>query len=149
MGLIRSEECFLLSAQVANQMQLFERLAKCFNDHRNPQRIVQRIVHRLESLIGQRILGLVHGYEDLNDHEQLRKDELLGAMLGCVESARADCEALAGKSTLSRLEVAAAGLQADKGHKIQADFEQLDQLLVDLFVESRARAPETVKVLAE
>ena len=121
-------------------MQLFERLAECFNDHRNPQ----RIVHRLESLIGQRILGLVHGYEDLNDHEQLRKDELLGAMLGCVESSRADCEALAGKSTLSRLEVAAAGLQADKGHRIQADFEQLDQLLVDLFVESRARAPDRI-----
>ena len=89
-------------------------------------------------MIGQRILGLVHGYEDLNDHEQLRKDELLGAMLGCVESSRTHCEALAGKSTLSRLEVATAGVNAKKGHKIQADFEQLDQLLVDLFVESRA-----------
>ena len=51
---------------------------------------------------------------------------------------RADCEALAGKSTLSRLEVATAGVNAKKGHKIQADFEQLDHLLVDLFVESRA-----------
>ncbi len=51
-------------------------------------------------------------------------------MLGCVESSRADCEALAGESMLSRLEVAAAGLHAKKGHKTQVDFNVLDQLLV-------------------
>ena len=64
-GHITSDGGLLLSAQAANQMQLFERLAECFNDHRNPR----RIVHRLESLIGQRVLGLVHGCEDLNDHD--------------------------------------------------------------------------------
>lgn len=139
-GHITSDGGYLLSARSASEIQLFERIAECFNDHRDPQ----RVVHQVKSLVGQRILGLVHGYEDLNDHEQLRKDELLGAMLGCVDSLRADCEALAGKSTLSRLEVATAGLDAERGHKIQADFDLLDQLLVKLFVESRTQVPDRI-----
>lgn len=139
-GEITSDGGLLLTAQVASKLRLFERIAACFKDHRDPN----RIVHALDTLIGQRILGLVHGYEDLLDHDQLRKDSLLGAVLGCVDSKREDCEALAGKSTLNRLELSAGGVNGDKARKIEVDFEALDQLLVALFVESHPQAPEQI-----
>lgn len=139
-GEITSDGGLLLTSQLAWQMRLFERIAQCFADHRQPQ----RIVHPLDAMTGQRILGLVHGYEDLNDHEQLRKDQLLGAVLGCVESVRKDCQPLAGKSTLNRLELAAGGLDTERGRKVQVDFEQLDQLLLELFIESRPEPPESI-----
>ena len=139
-GEITSDGGLLLTAQVAQELQLFERIAACFKDHRDPQ----KVVHTLETLLGQRILGLVHGYEDLNDHDQLRKDQLLGAVLGCVDAKRKDCEALAGKSTLNRLELSAAGRNDQKARKIEVDFKALDQLLVALFVNSRSQVPEQI-----
>jgi hypothetical protein len=54
--------------------------------------------------VAQRVMGIALGYEDLIDHEQLRHDPLLGAVIGKLESGRARCAPLAGKSTLNRLE---------------------------------------------
>ena len=60
----------------------------------------------MRTLIGQRVFGMALGYEDLNDHEQLRHDPVFGALLGKLEAKRrAECAALAGKSTLNRLEL--------------------------------------------
>ena len=82
-------------------------------------------------MVGQRILGLIVGLEDLNDHDEFRKDPVAGAVLGCMASRRQDCEPLAGKSTLNRLELSAAGFNGKKARKIVVDFDRMDDLLVE------------------
>ena len=67
------------------------------------------MAHPLVALLGQRILGLAPGCEDVNDHDELRRDRALSTAMGRVECARSDCEPLAGKSTLNRMELSANG----------------------------------------
>ena len=77
------------------------RFAACFRDRRDPR----YVEHQVETLVGQRIFGLTLGYEDLNDHDELRKDPTLAVLAGELSPVlRTDCEPLAGKSTLNRLE---------------------------------------------
>lgn len=108
-----------------------------FTDYRQPE----RIEHRLEEMLAQRIYGLALGYEDLNDHEQLRQDPLLGVLAG-----RRDLgEPLAGKSTLNRLELTPAGSPAaERYNKIAYSPEAIDELLVTLFLESQHQAPRSI-----
>ena len=97
----------------------------------------------MRTLVGQRLFGLALGYEDLNDHDELRRDPLFGVLLGKLESKRKDCEALAGKSTLNRLELyPRAGLSPY--HKIVPDSEALERLFVELFLDSYVRAPRKI-----
>ena len=120
------------------RLDLILRLAGCFEDLRSPL----LTVHPVEALVGQRLLVL--GREDLNDHDRLRQDPAIGAVLGKTEPARSDCAPPAGKSTLNRPELSAAGALPSKHRKIVADFHALDQLLVDLFLDSRPAPPEIV-----
>src|ERR1700730_8639876 len=91
----------LLLRQADGQLGLLRRVARCFTDYRQPERIEQR----LEEMLAQRIYGLALGYEDLNDHEQLRQDPLLAVLAGKRDLG----EPLAGKSTLNRLELTPVG----------------------------------------
>ena len=89
-------------------------------------------------------LGLVLGYEDLNDHDELRKDPTFGVLTGKLHPVlRSDCEALAGKSTLNRLEHTPKR-HAAKYHRIDCDGPQVDALLVELFLEAHERAPREI-----
>ncbi len=88
----------------------------------------------LVALLGQRILGLALGYEDVNDHDELRRDRALSTAMGRVECARSDCEPLAGKSTLNRMELSANGRDPAKARQITVDFDALDELLVELYL---------------
>jgi len=91
--------------------------------------------------LAQRIYGLALGYEDLNDHEQLRQDPLLGVLAGKRDLS----EPLAGKSTLNRLELTPCGSPAaERYHKISYSPEALDELLVTLLLESRQKAPASL-----
>lgn len=139
-GTITSHGGLLLAGLAERSLDLFERVAACFDDARHPE----LVVHEVRTLVGQRILGLLTGLEDLNDHEEFRKDPVAGAVLGCLESKRQDCEPLAGKSTLNRLELAAAGMDGKKARKIVADFEKMDDLLVELLVEDYAQEPAEI-----
>lgn len=98
------------------------------------------------SLAGQRVLGILLGHEDLSDHEELRKDPAVGSVLGRLETRRADCAPLAGKSTLNRFELSAAGVNPWKARKIAADFEKMDRLMADLFIEKHAEPPEEIVI---
>ena len=60
----------LLVREVAEKMDLFEKAAGCFTDYRDPD----RREHEVSQLLAQRVMGLVQGYEDLNDHDELRED---------------------------------------------------------------------------
>src|ERR1019366_9359298 len=100
----------LLVRQVDRRIGLLRRFAACFVDGRDPE----RIEHRLLEMVSQRVYGLALGYEDLNDHEQLRHDPLLGVLAGKRDLAAA----LAGKSTLNRMELSGIDPASSRYHKI-------------------------------
>src|ERR1700692_1090027 len=136
-GDITSNAGALLLGQVDRGLGLMRRFAACFTDRRDP-RFVE---HQVETLVGQRIFGLALGYEDLVDHDELRKDPTLAVLAGKLEPVlRSDCEALAGKSTLNRLEHTPKR-HGSKYHKIDCDGAQVDALLIELFREAHERAP--------
>ena len=138
-GTLTSNAGALLLGLAEQTMRLFQRVAQCFSDHRDPA----LIAHTLETLVGQRITALALGYEDLNDHDELRKDPVLATVLGQLKPRRKDCAPLAGKSTLNRLELAATG-KVTKERKVVVDFEKLDRLLVELFLQDHAQEPEEI-----
>lgn len=119
--------------EVDVRINLLGRLVGCFSDGRNPE----RIEHELSEMLAQRIYGLALGYEDLNDQEQLRWDPLMGVLSGKQELD----QPLAGKSTLNRLELNG---RSKRYHKISYSNEALDQLLVDLYLESHAAPPAEI-----
>lgn len=138
-GRISSDGGALLLKSCEKAIGLLDRLAACFWDSRESD----AIEFPLRVLVGQRVIGMALGYEDVNDHEQLRHDPVLGAVLGKLESGRAQCAALAGKSTLNRLErFAESGVT--RYHRIRPDSEAIESLFVDLFIESHERAPEEI-----
>ena len=137
-GSITSDAGALLLGSTDRAIGLIERFAQCFKDHRN----ADLIEHRVRTLVGQRVLGLALGYEDLNDHDHLRHDPLLGVLLGKLEAKRSDCAAIAGKSTLNRLELSRP--EPTKYHRISHDEAAIENLLVDVFVEAHGRAPRQI-----
>jgi len=134
-GEITSNAGALLLSQVDRGLGLMRRFAACFTDRRDPV----YVEHQVETLVGQRIFGLALGYEDLLDHDELRKDRTLAVLAGKLKPVlRLDCEALAGKSTLNRLEHMPKRHGA-KYHKIDCNGAKVDALLVDLFIEAEER----------
>src|SRR6185436_4282148 len=116
-GNITSNAGALLLGQVDCGIGLVRRFASCFIDRRDP-RFVE---HQVDTLVGQRIFGLALGYEDLNDHDELRKDPTFAVLAGKLSpKLRSDCEPLAGKSTLNRLEPTPRR-HASKYHKIDCE----------------------------
>ncbi|HEX3471848.1 MAG TPA: IS1380 family transposase [Silvibacterium sp.] len=132
-GQVSSDGGALLLREVEGKINLLGRLAACFSDGRDPD----RVEHPLPEMLSQRIYGLALGYEDLNDHEQLRSDPLFGLLSGKRELE----SPLAGKSTLNRLELIG---RTERYHKIGYAAESIDRLLVDLYIESHASAPAEV-----
>jgi hypothetical protein len=127
----------LLLRAVDRRIGLLRRVAGCFTDARDPE----RVEHALPEMLAQRIYALALGYEDLNDHEELRRDPLLALLAG----KRALEEPLAGKSTLNRLELTPAGEpHGERYHKISYSGEALDELLVQLFLEAHQQAPQQI-----
>jgi hypothetical protein len=118
----------LLLNRVEKRRGIVRQFASCFRD----QRDAARIEHTLEELISQRVMALALGYEDLNDHEQLRHDPLLGLLSGRVDLTRP----LAGKSTLNRLELGGTSSE-DRYKKIVVDVAQIDRFFVEVFLQSR------------
>jgi len=127
----------LLLREADRKIGLLRRVVSCFRDARDPQ----RIEHELSEMLVQRVYGLALGYQDVNDHEELRNDPLLGMLAG-----RRDLGApLAGKSTLNRLELMPSeGFSASRYHKIGYSPEALDELLVDIFLEAHRQAPPEI-----
>jgi hypothetical protein len=139
-GNITSNAGALLLGQVDRGLGLVRRFAGCFRDRRDPR----YVEHQVETLVGQRIFSLALGYEDLNDHDELRKDPTFAILAGKLHSVlRSDCEALAGKSTLNRVEHMPKRNGA-KYHKIDCDGAKVDALLVDLFLEAHERPPREI-----
>jgi hypothetical protein len=130
-GTISSDGGAFLLRQTDKRLNLLARLAECFLDGRN-QALVE---HSIPEMISQRVYGLALGYEDLNDHEQLRTDPVFGILAGKEDLT----EPLAGKSTLNRMELG-TGIN-DRYKKITFWKDAVDELLVKVFIESHRQAP--------
>ena len=138
-GTITSDAGALLLGATDRAIGLVRRFAAGFVDHR----ATDQIEHSVAILIGQRVFGLALGYEDLVDHDTLRHDPVLAAVIGKLTARRADCAPLAGKSTLNRLEHAPAG-EPTRYHKIGHDGALIERLFVDLFLDAHAAPPEEI-----
>src|SRR5690606_34824023 len=103
-GTITSDAGGLLLGLTDRAIGLIERFARCFEDSRSPE----LIEHEVKTLVGQRVLALALGYEDLNDHDELRHDPVMAVLAGKLTARRRDCAPVAGKSTLNRLELSTA-----------------------------------------
>src|ERR1700694_4679579 len=147
-GDITTDAGGLLLREVDRHLKLIERLAGCFSDHRRPD----KIEHTVRELVAQRVYALALGYEDLNDHDQLRADPLLAVLAGKAEPKGTDTrrtedqgKAGAGKSTLTRLELTPADANAKARYKkIVYDSQAMDRLLVTLLLEAQDQPPERI-----
>src|SRR5450432_3042241 len=134
-GTVSSDGGALLLQEADSKMNLLARFSQCFMDRRNPV----LIEHSIEQMIRQRVYALALGYEDLNDHEQLRQDPLWSALAG---KAQPGSEPLAGKSTLNRMELGAG--VASRYKKITFWRDSVDELLVNVFLDAHPVAPEQI-----
>lgn len=147
-GDISSEGGALLLRELERSSGVMRRFAGCFKDKRDPD----QIEHSVRELVAQRLVGLTLGYEDLNDHDELRRDPLLAVVVGKLDptgqSRRRDRDrgkALAGKSTLNRLELTPPVSECEQRYKkIWCDTKAVDRLLVDLFVDEHAEPPDEI-----
>ncbi len=143
-GRITSDAGGLLLREIEQARGYIKQFAMCFADFRR-QEFVE---HSVEQLIAQRCFALCLGYEDLNDHDLLRNDPLLAVLCGKEDpeglrrrEERDKGKALAGKSTLNRLETAGSMFASRPRYKrICAQMEKLEEFWVDMFVR-KAKSP--------
>jgi hypothetical protein len=134
-GTMTSDAGAVLLRETDRRLNLLPRLAACFEDRRKPW----LVWHTIPEMVAQRVYALALGYEDLSDHDQLREDALLGVLSG---KPRIGEEPLAGKSTLNRLEL--GGEEPSRYKKIHYHQETIDALLVQVFLEAHAEAPDEI-----
>jgi Transposase DDE domain group 1 len=142
---VTSDAGGLLLREVEARFHFLDQFARCFTDHRDPD----RTEHTLLELLKQRIFGLCLGYEDLNDHDTLRQDPLLAVLVGKADptgQSRARVQdkgkALAGKSTLNRLELTPVRANAHSRYKkVVAHLDRMQAFLVEAFLQQHAVPP--------
>jgi hypothetical protein len=147
-GNICSDAGGLLLQQTERITGIIKKFARCFTDHRD----ADLIEHTLEELLAQRIYALALGYEDLNDHDELRNDPLLAVLVGKNDPTgknrlrnRDKGKALAGKSTLNRLELSPVGANKNSRYKkITVDRHAVDDFFTDVFLDSYSQAPSEI-----
>lgn len=137
-GAITSNAGALLLGATDRAIGLIDRFAKCFVDGRASD----RVIHGVPTLVGQRVLGIALGYEDLVDHDQLRHDPVMGVVLGRLEARHGRCAPLAGKSTLNRLEHGTAVI--DRYRRIAHEPSSIERLFVDLFLDAHGKPPKEI-----
>ena len=137
-GAVTSDAGALLLGATDRAIRLVERFATCFADGRN----AARVEHAVTTMVGQRVIGIALGYEDLVDHDRLRHDPVMAVLAGKLEARRTACAPLAGKSTLNRLEHGTAG--TDRYRKIGHDAAAIERLLVDFFLDAHRSPPKRI-----
>ena len=138
-GAVTSDAGAVLLREADRAIALIRRVAACFTDHRD----ADQVIHALPTLIGQRIIAVALGYEDVNDHDALRRDPVLALFSDQLEPKRQDCAPLAGKSTVNRLEHAPRD-GGDRYHKIGHDPQALAAVFADVFLDAYGKPPEEI-----
>jgi hypothetical protein len=137
-GSISSDAGAVLLGATDRAIGLVSRFAACFQDSRR----ADLVEHEVRTLVGQRVFGLALGYEDVIDHDWLRHDPVMAVLVGKLVGRRRDCAPAAGKSTLNRLELSQAA--PTRYHRIGHEPAAIEGLLVDIFLEAHASAPEEI-----
>ncbi|MEH1765885.1 MAG: IS1380 family transposase [Nostoc sp.] len=140
---VTSDAGLTLIAELDRKREITSRLAACFKDYRDPN----KVLHPVHSLIAQRIYGLIMGYEDINDHETLRHDPIFALAVGKVINSERESFTLAGKSTLNRLEHCPEEVisrENSRYHRIECNSKAIETLLVELFLESYQKPPRQI-----
>jgi hypothetical protein len=149
-GTISSDGGGVLLREVEVRTGIIRQFAFCFTDHRD----ADLIEHTVEDLVAQRVYGLALGYEDLLDHDDLRHDPLLAALVGKADPLGEDRvrqrdkgKPLAGKSTLNRLELTRAGASEESRYKkIVCHTDRVDSLFVDVFLQAHLTPPMRIVI---
>jgi hypothetical protein len=147
-GDITSDGGALLLRKAEELTRIIQQFAACFTDHRNPD----LIEHSIEELVAQRIYALALGYEDLNDHDDIRRDPLLATVVGKEDPTgktrlrkRDRGKALAGKSTLNRLELTPVGASEESRYKkIVCCMRDAERLFPTLFLQAYPEPPTRI-----
>jgi hypothetical protein len=137
-GAITTDGGALLLGETDRVIGLTERFAACFTDARQ----LGLIEHAVDTMVLQRVVGIALGYEDLNDHDELRHDPVLAVLAGKLAAKRSDCAPLAGKSTLNRLELSKP--VATRYHKVSHDPAAIERLFVEVFLDAHRQPPEQI-----
>ena len=138
-GEITSDAGALLLRETARRLDLFARMADCFEDRRDPA----RVTHPLSDLLAQRVSAMALGYEDLNDHDALRFDPLLKLAATVKQKHGTVPAALAASSTLGRIEQ--SYVSGDRRyHKLFPSLAKLQALFTGLFLESFDTPPSHI-----
>jgi hypothetical protein len=139
-GSMTSDAGVLLLRQTDRAIGVTGRLAACFHD----RRCQEQVEHSVETMVMQRVFGNALGYEDINDHDELRHDPIMAVAAGKLEAGRANCAPVAGKSTLNRFELGRA--EATRYHKISHDPAAIESLFVTLFLEAHKTPPAEITI---
>jgi hypothetical protein len=147
-GVITSDGGALLVREVEKKLGILRQFAKCFTDHRDPD----LTEHGVYEMLAQRVYGIVLGYEDLNDHDDLRQDPLLALLVGKEDimgekrrRRRDRGKPLAGKSTLNRLELTPEDANAESRYKkIVFVPEKIDRTFVNVMMQAHRRPPRRI-----
>jgi len=147
-GSITSDGGALLLREVEAKTGIIGQFAACFTDHRDPE----LIEHSVAELVAQRVYGLALGYEDLNDHDDLRHDPMLAVLAGKKDPTGGDRrrerdrgKALAGKSTLNRMELTPGDANKDSRYKkIVIDKRKAERFFVDVFLDAHPISPQRI-----
>src|SRR6202045_3705663 len=137
-GAITSDAGALLLGATDRAIRLIGRCADCFIDRRR----WELVEHEVRTLVGQRVFGIALGYEDVNDHDELRHDPVMAVLAGKLKASRKACAPVAGKSTLNRLELSRE--MATRYHKIAHDAGAIEALFVTLFLDAHKTPPEEI-----
>ena len=122
-GNISSDSGFLLLSKMKDRIGLLRKVSSFMPDDRLPS----RIKHTTYEMLRQRVFGIACGYEDINDHTDLRHDALLQSLLGSNDL-------LSSSSTLCRMEQ-----KSNRNLSVQSN-----RILVDNFINSYSKAPKEI-----
>ena len=138
-GAVTSNGGALLLREADRAIEMTAQVARCFRDGRNPD----CVVHGLETLVAQRIHAIALGYEDINDHDELRHDPVLALLSDRLEPKHKSVATLAGKSTLQRLET--APLTGNRRyHKFEVDDVAMEEVFLRFYVAAHKSPPKRI-----
>ena len=137
-GVITSDAGALLLGATDRALRLTERFSACFADRRMPE-LVEHSVRAMVLSACSASRSATKTSPTMMSSGMIRYWQ---CWLGKLTARRSGCAALAGKSTLNRLEL--SQMEPTRYHKISHDGAAIERLFIDLFLDAHRRAPAQI-----